>query len=134
MNMWAEDSGYEGVMLRKNVGYEGKRSKHLLKCKKFSDAEYVVQLVVSDKMRFIEAGKDVERETLSHVIIIHKGHEVRVGSGFSKQQREKYHHHPELLLGKTITVQYFEETLNQEGGVSLRFPTVKHIFENGRNV
>jgi len=134
MNMWAEDSGYEGVMLRKNVGYEGKRSKHLLKCKKFSDAEYVVQLVVSDNMRFIEAGKDIERETLSHVIIIHKGHEVRVGSGFSKQQREKYHHYPELLLGKTITVQYFEETLNQEGGVSLRFPTVKHIFENGRNV
>ena len=40
----------------------------------------------------------------------------------------------EELIGKTITVQYFEETKNQEGGISLRFPTVKHVFENGRNV
>jgi hypothetical protein len=30
-------------------------------------------------------------------------------------------------------VQYFEESKNQQGGLSLRFPTVKHVFENGRN-
>ena len=38
----ADANGYEGVMLRKDVGYEGKRSKNLLKCKKFFDAEYKV--------------------------------------------------------------------------------------------
>jgi ATP-dependent DNA ligase len=32
----------KGVMLRKDVGYEGKRSKNLLKVKKFFDAEYTV--------------------------------------------------------------------------------------------
>jgi hypothetical protein len=36
------------------------------------------------------------------------------------------------IIGKTITVQYFEETNNDKGGISLRFPTVKHIYENGR--
>ena len=34
--------GWEGFMLRKNVGYEGKRSKNLVKVKKFHDAEYKV--------------------------------------------------------------------------------------------
>tara|TARA_R100001509_G_C4881175_1_gene220199 strand:- start:785 stop:2071 length:1287 start_codon:yes stop_codon:yes gene_type:complete len=130
----AEANGYEGVMLRKNVGYEGKRSKNLLKCKKFHDAEYIVESIVNDTMRFIEDGQDVERETLSYITITHKGYEVRVGSGFSKEQREKYYTNPESLIGKTITVQYFEESKNQQGELSLRFPTIKHIFENGRNV
>ena len=37
------------------------------------------------------------------------------------------------IVGKMITVQYFEETKNQEGGISLRFPTVKHIYETKRD-
>ena len=36
------ERGWEGFMLRKNVGYEGKRSKNLVKVKKFHDAEYEV--------------------------------------------------------------------------------------------
>ena len=130
----AEKNGHEGLMLRMNVGYEGKRSKNLLKCKKFHDAEYIVENIVNDTMRFIEDGQDIERETLSYITITHKGYEVRVGSGFSKEQREKYYTNPESLIGKTITVQYFEESKNQQGELSLRFPTVKHVFENGRNV
>ena len=38
------------------------------------------------------------------------------------------------IVGKTITVQYFEETTNDKGGISLRFPTVKHIYDDGRNM
>ena len=45
-----------------------------------------------------------------------------------------YNANPDLIIGKEITVQYFEETKNQKGELSLRFPTVKHVFENGRNV
>jgi len=37
------------------------------------------------------------------------------------------------IIGKTITVQYFEETKNDKGGISLRFPTVKHIYESERD-
>ena len=71
---------------------------------------------------------------LSNVIIEHKGCDVGVGSGFDQAERRKYFKNPELIVGKTITVQYFEETLNQDGCHSLRFPVVKHIYENGRTV
>ena len=37
-------------------------------------------------------------------------------------------------IGKTITVQYFEETLNQDGCHSLRFPVVKHVYDGVRTI
>jgi len=130
----AEEQDYEGVMLRKNSGYEGKRSKNLLKCKKFFDAEYIVESVDFDKHRVIRDGKEVVMPMLAQAYITHKGYEVAVGSGWSQEQRIRYEANPDQLIGKTITVQYFEETKNQEGGLSLRFPTVKHVYETGRNV
>ena len=130
----AEEQGYEGVMLRKNTGYEGKRSKNLLKCKKFFDAEYKVIDIEHDFNRVIVDGAEVEEMMMRNVVIEHKGNRVSVGSGFSHEQKRKYNTNPEDIMGKTITVQYFEETKNQNGGISLRFPTVKHVFENGRNV
>jgi len=130
----ADANGYEGVMLRKDVGYEGKRSKNLLKCKKFFDAEYKVLDIEFDSHRVIREGKEVVIPMLANVWIEHKGYRVAVGSGWNQEQRIRYQANPEQLLGKTITVQYFEETKNQEGGISLRFPTVKHVYENGRNV
>ena len=128
----AQRKGYEGVMLRKNVGYEGKRSKNLLKCKKFFDAEYEVLDVDFDTHRIIRDGKEVKERMLSQVWIEHKGYKVAVGSGWNQAQRLQYV--DGSIVGKTITVQYFEETKNQEGGISLRFPTVKHVYENGRTV
>ena len=130
----ADFNGYEGVMLRKDVGYEGKRSKNLLKCKKFFDAEYEVLDIEFDSHRVIREGKEVVIPMLANVWIEHKGYRVAVGSGWNQEQRIRYQASPEQLIGKTITVQYFEETKNQEGGISLRFPTVKHVYENGRNV
>jgi len=128
----AEQSGHEGVMLRKDVGYEGKRSKNLLKCKKFFDAEYVVRSMDSKNHRIIRDGKEVVMPMLAQVYIMHKGCSVAVGSGFNQEQRIRYEANPADIIGKTITVQYFEETQNQDGGFSLRFPTVKHIYQNGR--
>ena len=130
----AEEKGFEGVMLRKNVGYEGKRSQNLLKVKKFFDAEYVVESIDFEDHRIIRDGKEVTVRMMAQAYINHKGHEVKVGSGWNQEQRLKYEANPNLIIGKTITVQYFEETKNQEGGLSLRFPTVKHVYENGRNV
>ena len=128
----AEKNGYEGVMLRKNVGYEGKRSHNLLKVKKFYDAEYVVRSIDHEDHRVIRDGKEVVIPMMAQAYIMHKGFSVAVGSGWNQEQRIKYNANPELIIGKTITVQYFEETKNQEGGLSLRFPTVKHVYENGR--
>jgi len=130
----AEAQGFEGIMLRKNSDYEGKRGWNLLKVKKFFDDEYTVTDVKMGKMRWIENGTEVEKEVLRNIIIEHKGCRVGVGSGFSKEEREHYHSNPKDILGKTVTVQYFEETQNQSGGFSLRFPVIKFVYENGRTV
>ena len=129
----AEELGHEGLMVRKNVGYEGKRTQNLLKVKKFHDAEYQVIDLDFEDHRVIREGKEVVMPMLAQVWIEHKGYKVAVGSGWNQEQRIRYQKNPSELIGKTITVQYFEETKNQQGGLSLRFPTVKHVFENGRN-
>ena len=128
----ADKNGYEGIMLRKDCGYQGKRTKNLLKCKQFHDAEYKVIDLDFDTNRVIVDGKEVEEMMLRNVIIEHKGNKVSVGSGFSHEEKRYYYENPSKLLNKTITVQYFEESINQSGEHSLRFPTVKMIYENGR--
>jgi DNA ligase-1 len=130
----AEEKGFEGLMLRKNVGYEGKRSQNLLKVKKFYDAEYVVESIDFEDHRIIKNGKEEVVRMMGQAYINHKGYKVAVGSGWNHHQRIKYEANPNAIIGKTITVQYFEESKNQQGELSLRFPTVKHVYENGRNV
>jgi DNA ligase-1 len=71
---------------------------------------------------------------LSCVMIQHKGYIVRVGSGFSIEQRQEFYQDPNKILGKIIEVQYFEETKNQDGGISLRFPTFKILHGAARTV
>ena len=134
-NTWSElaaKNGWEGFMVRKDVGYEGKRSKNLLKIKKFFDAEYeVIDFDIDDHE--IEINNRSETvPMLSQVWIEHKGHKVKVGSGWTHEQRLKYI--DGSIVGKTITVQYFEETKNDKGGISLRFPTVKIVHGEKREL
>ena len=129
----ASKNKWEGLMIRKNVGYEGKRSKNLLKVKKFYDAEYIVKGIEFGDVRYIKEGVEVEEEMVSNITIEHKGNEVGVGSGFSMDERIKYFKNPELLMGKTVTIQYFEESKNKDGEHSLRFPVIKHVYQSGRN-
>jgi DNA ligase-1 len=124
---------WEGLIVRKNVGYEGKRSNNMLKCKKFSDAEYKVVGVENGKIRNIINGKEVEEMMLSKVIISHKGNDVGVGSGFSIDQRKEFYKNPKLIVGKTITVKFFEETKNEDGKYSLRFPVLKILHGDKRD-
>lgn len=129
----AKENGWEGLMLRKDAPYQGKRSNDVLKVKQFYDAEYIVVDIENAVNRVIVDGKEVEEMMMRNVVIEHKGSRVQVGSGFSHEQKRYYFEHPEEILGKQITVQYFEETHNQNGGISLRFPTVKAIYETKRN-
>ena len=130
----SDESGWEGLILRKNVGYEGKRSKNMLKCKSFKDAEYKVIDLEFGPFRMIENGLEVTKEVLSNVVIEHKGNRVSVGSGFTIDQREYYKANPNEILNQVITVKYFQETQNQSGNWSLRFPTVKVIHGSKRLV
>lgn len=128
-----KDNDWEGFMLRKDVPYKSGRSKDLLKVKKMLDDEYIVKDVIMGKATYNEGGSK-EYDVTSALVIEHKGCKVEVGSGLSKEQRIRWNSHPEEIIGKTITVQYFEETTNKQGGVSLRFPVLKYVYKNGRQL
>jgi DNA ligase-1 len=130
----AKEYGWEGLMLRADEAYKGKRSKDLLKFKSFFDDEYEVIDVEMGPFRYVKDGAECEETMLSCVMISHKGYTVRVGSGFAIDQRQEFYQNPKQILGKIITVQYFEETKNQEGGISLRFPTFKILHGSERTV
>lgn len=128
------ESGWEGLILRADEPYKGKRSKDLLKYKSFFDDEYKVIDVEMGPFRYVKNGAECEETMLSCVMIEHKGHVVRVGSGFSIDQRKEFYQDPKKILNKEITVQYFQETQNQDGGISLRFPTFKILHGYKRSV
>lgn len=128
----AAKNKWEGLMIRKDAPYQGKRSDDILKIKKMHDAEYVVTDIEVGLHRVIVEGKEIEEEMLKNVYIIHKGSKVQVGSGFSQEQRRHYYKYPEQIVGRTICVQYFEETQNQHGEQSLRFPVIKAVYDAER--
>lgn len=130
----ANANSWEGLMLRADEPYKGKRSKDLLKYKSFSDDEYEVIDVEMGSFRYVKDGAECEETMLSCVTIMHKNYPVRVGSGFSIEQRQDFHKHPTKILGKQITVQYFAESKNQDGGLSLRFPTFKVLHGEDRTI
>lgn len=130
----AKKNGWEGCMLRKDAPYKRGRSKDLLKIKGMQDAEYQVVRVETGKATYNEGGHK-EFDIASALIIEHRGNEVRVGSGLSKEQRLRWFDHPEEIIGKTITVQYFEESQDSKTKeYSLRFPVLKYVYEDGRSV
>ena len=124
--------GWEGLMLRKDSTYKGKRSNEILKVKQMFDDEYTVVDLENDVHRVIVDGSEVEELMLKNVIIEHKGNRVHVGSGFSHEQRRHYFANPNEILGKQITVQYFEESQSKSGEYSLRFPVIKAVYDGVR--
>ena len=123
------DNNWEGLILRKNVGYEGKRTKNLLKEKTFHREEYKVIRIVSDKISN-NGSEYSNQDGLKFAVITHKGFEVDIGSGFTCEERKYYHENPNEIVNKIISVQYFEEIKRLVKGkdhYSLRFPTFKGI-------
>lgn len=126
---------WEGFMLRKNEEFKTGRIKTLLKIKKFLDDEFTVKDVEISEMTTAEPGKgNVKYTGVKSLIIEYNGSKVNVGSGLSKEQRKDWYAHPEHIIGKTITVKYFEPTQDQSGSWSLRFPVLKVVYEDGRSV
>jgi ATP-dependent DNA ligase len=130
----SKDSNWEGLIARKDTTYSSGRSKHMLKIKEFFDDEYVVTGMILGPQRVIVNGKEVEEEMLSAVTIDHKGSQVQVGSGFTIDQRRHYYRNMGEIMGATITVQYFEETTDQHGNNSLRFPVFKGNHGKTRSI
>jgi DNA ligase-1 len=102
----------------------------MLKLKEWEDAEYIVNSIETGMMRMPDTGED--KLVVTNVNIEHKGNTVSVGSGFSMQNRISYAENPDLIIGKPITVRYFSESKKEDGSLSLRFPSVKVVYEEGK--
>ena len=131
---YVEAGNWEGFMLRKDVPYQSGRTKDLLKVKKFEDFEIRVDSVEIGKMSTALPGQgNVEYEGVAALHITYEGNDVKVGAGLSREQRIAWMNDPSLIVGKVITVKYFERTVNQQGKVSLRFPTLKVVHGDVRD-
>lgn len=120
-------AGHEGVMININDAvYEYKRTNVLLKCKVMSDCDL--------KITGIEEGSGKFAGTLGSLIVDYKGNPVGVGSGISDDLRQKIWANPNAYIGRVATVQYFEETQDKDGKLSIRFPVLKDIREAGKEV
>ncbi|TYJ51967.1 hypothetical protein B9479_007433 [Cryptococcus floricola] len=134
----AAEEGWEGLILRKDALYKGKRSPDVRKFKKWQDAEYPVLSLTTSTMRLSINGTFAERQAMANVWIEHKGTKVAVGSGWTAEERVRYAERPEEIVGREITVEFFEESERlgadgeKEAGKSLRFPRVKKVWEEGK--
>lgn len=107
----------EGCMLNLvDAQYVWGRTWNLMKCKKFQSLD----LEVVD----LEEGSGRLAGTLGAIHVRYKdGNIVKVGSGFSDDERRLYWEQPDLIMHKIVEIKYFEESTNADNTYSLRFPT-----------
>lgn len=117
---YAEKHDMEGVMLNLDKPYQCKRTKDLIKVKKFNDIDLKC-------VSINEATSGKYKGTLGSITCKFKNCFVDVGSGFTDEQRSYYFNNPEEIIGKIVSVKYKEETKNKNGGVSLQFPVFQCV-------
>lgn len=115
-----DSEGKEGIMINFDDYYVTNRSKSLIKCKKMN----TVDLEIVD----YKEGTGENRGKLGSFIVRYKnGNLVDVGSGYNKLQREEFWKNKDMFIGQIIEVQYFEESKNKNGDISLRFPVFRSL-------
>jgi DNA ligase-1 len=130
-----EANGWEGLILRADAPYQFGRTADLLKVKKFTDAEFVIEDITTTEKGVLDVKTNqmVRTKMAGAVIVRYKGNPVAVGSGLSDPLRIDLYNHPDKYLGRTITVKFFEETKDSLGNPSLRFPIFKG-FRDGEKI
>lgn len=119
----AVNEGKEGVMVNISEGkYECKRSSNLLKVKEM----HTVDLRITG----FEEGSGKFTGTLGRINVDYKGNTLGVGSGFTDEDRKMFWSEQQLLLGKIVEVQFFEESQNEDGKLSLRFPVYVQLRDD----
>lgn len=118
--------GGEGVMINlSNYPYECKRSKGLLKVKKFQTAD--VHVIDLEEGTGANEGK-LGACKVEFIGPDNKIYTCKVGSGFKLEERDYYWKHKDEILDKIIEIAYFEITNNKVNeDYSLRFPTFKYV-------
>lgn len=122
---------WEGLVIKFTDSlYEWKRSKNWLKVKAFDEMDLIVKGYEEGSNS--NAGKlgalicEVDHPKLGHI-------EAKVGSGYSEDERIRFWSVKDNLVGRTISVQYFEQTENTSTGIkSLRFPVFLELKEEGQ--
>lgn len=113
-----EEQGFEGLMINLlNGHYQTKRSKGILKVKSFHSADLLCVGVKEDIRAQGKAGS---------LEVDYKGFKVSV-AGLKENEKIEFWNNPESIVGKIIEVKYFEESTNQQGTLSLRFPNFIRI-------
>ena len=107
--------GKEGLMLNVSDGkYQCKRTDVLLKIKSMNTMDC--------RIIGFEEGTGKYEGMLGALILDYKGYELRCGSGFTDEDRKEIWNNKEKYLGKIVEIQYFRESHNQDGGLSVSFP------------
>lgn len=111
--MVAEDK--EGLMLNLDVPYRRTRHKGILKIKRF----YTMDLTIIR----CEEGTGRLQGMLGAFVLQYKGNEVKVGSGFTDEQRVAFWQSREDITGMLCEVKYKEISKDKKTGLeSLQFP------------
>ena len=124
---YAEQHDWEGVILNLDTPYECKRTKNLIKVKKF----YTYDLEVVG----VEEGTGRNKGTLGALVVKYKNNTVNVGSGFTDEERSYYWNNQDKIIGRVIEVKYKEITTDKKTGLeSLQFPVYVGLREAGKEV
>ena len=122
---YCEQNDIEGCMLNLDAPYECKRTKNLMKIKKFYDFD--LQIIG------YEEGTGRNKGKLGAFVVDYKGNKVNVGSGFSDQERKDFWQNRDELIGRVITVKYKEISKDKKTGLeSLQFPIYCGMREIGK--
>lgn len=123
--MVAEDK--EGLMLNTDVPYKRTRHKGILKIKRF----YTMDLPIIG----CEEGTGRLEGTLGAMVLQYKDNEVKVGSGFTDEQRIEYWKNKDNLIGTLCEVKYKEISSDKNTGLeSLQFPVFVQLREDKSEV
>ncbi|CCU98405.1 unnamed protein product [Malassezia sympodialis ATCC 42132] len=124
-----EAAAWEGLVVRDDQPYEGRRSHAMLKVCARQEAEFVVEDVEISTMRLPMEGVYADRRAVASVVVRYRGRRVAVGSGLRPSERVYWAAHPDDLRGRTVTIAYATEAANLEGHApSLRFPVLKYVY------
>jgi DNA ligase-1 len=123
---YANQNAWEGLMINLDKPYVCKRTDSILKVKGMNTCDL--------KVIGFEEGTGRNEGKLGALLVGYKGYTVGVGSGFTDADRDYIWNHLKEYDGKIVEIQYFEESKNQDGGLSLRFPVFLRKREEGKEV
>ena len=123
----ANKNDEEGLMYIKDCIWKNKRHSGILKVKSFKSADCEIV--------GYEEGTGRLEGMLGSFIINYKNNKVKVGSGYSDEQRNDFWKHKDEYIGRILEVKFKEETMDKKTKlISLQFPTFVCIREEGKKI